>query len=511
MNKIIGGLQSKDKHKPGFENVLDMIKSDSAEIHTVMYSSLYGFILRLRVNEEHSRYNDLAESGDFTIPQTDYILKLTIIDKYVERVLSKNFKDKRKCTNIKSDFLSEAKVQMDIYAKSIIGGNEPICPGIADVQILSNETRDIINFLRLLVDKAQDEDVSKICSYLKTHILSKNYTDTIKTDIVPAQLNLGIITMAIIPDPIGIRSFHTWVVDETTYDNATKIEILQQAYSNAMMQIIVLFYKIGYIHHDLHSGNMIVSKFNSKTMIIDFGRVSKLGDKTSKFFRPFSRGLRQNFLLYAMRNVQQSNSLLKRCDVTDNWLHQFVNDYGYLLHKTIIKSVRKNLPKRLKQPDDTFLSSEYGGISSLNVNKSSIIKQLIRAPIIIDGLVNVAYFKATTLRVQMRWVEKFLYENVLVMVYDKIIPYFVLDPTEEVFGTHKKYISQYIPEYSMTKKNDNSRLFSKYSFRRRIPPIINSNPSTQTTRTSTRSISKAKSLTTPNKKTKTQTRKIRSI
>ena len=511
MNKIIGGLQSKDKRRPGFENVLEMIKSESAEIHTVMYNSLYGFIFRLKVNEEDSRYNDLAESGKFTIPQTDYILKLVLIDKRKERRLSREFKGTLKKTNVEADFISESKVQMDIYAKSIIGGNDPICPGVADVQIMSNETRDIINFLRLLVDKGQDEDVRKICSYLKTHALAE-YTDRVQGESpVSVKLKLGIITMAVIPDPIGITRFHNWVVSESPYDQVTKSMLLKDAYSNAMVQTIVLFYKIGYIHHDLHGGNLIVSKFTGKTMIIDFGRVSKLGDKKSIFMQKIPGSAKNVFMEYARRSLYDPNSIFSRCRIDETWLKQFVSDYGTSFYKTIVKSVVSKLPKRLKQPDSLFNFD----MKSLNENKILIVSQLLRAPIIIDAIVQILYFSAKQIKIQMKWIENMFYQEVLIMVYDKIIPYFVLEKSEEIFGIHKKYLSQYVPQYSQAKKQDITRLFSKHSFREKSKPLGEISTSILQTikeypRSASRSISKGKSLKSRNKKHK-QTRKINSI
>lgn len=504
--KIIGGLKVIDGNAPGFDNVLEMIKSDSAKITCVTYSSLYGFILKLVVDSTDSKYNNLSDTGDFTLSQTDFILKLVPLELERERRLKTSFattanknvnfgkaKDIYKNTCIKKDFIDEANIQMDIFAKSIIGNNEPICPGVADIQTLSNDTKDIVNFLRIIADKAQDEDTHKICAYLNKTCLA-SYKNEKNEDI---KLELGVLTMAIIEDAINIYRYHSELLDSDTLTNEEIDNSVEKVYSNAISQIIILTYRIGYIHHDLHAGNVIVSKNTGKTMLIDFGRISKVGEVTKYILKDvYDDNFRGKFEKMAITYKTKNDNLFKKMMMTDLYVYKSLREINSSNIPPIIDNNAKELSFVLNKPvsDD---------------NKVKIIIMTLRYLVLIDSVVTVYTYNKKEIKMAMEWITDGLNKvtgkfnkNVAIKVFDKLKDTFYVSKYTSIFGKNVKYKSSYVPIFN--KHTGKNRLFSRRAFKSNVAQSIRVNSNSRSSQR-TRKISNSQS-----KKSSSTRREIRS-
>lgn len=277
---IQGGLKARKELK-GFDNVYKMIISKSAKISCLTYSSLYGFILKLTVDPDDSEYLNLDEKGDFESIQTEYILKIAVISESKESNLPL-FKDTSKKTNMRVDFLKEAKSQMEIFSKSIIGNKNPICPGVADVHIGP------IDIVYLIKKKCIDEDSKEICSIL-VKLLNKY-----------EPLRVGIMTMAIFPDNMTLSDYlkQNYLKDPKDFTNKFRTSNMTL---KVICKLIILLLRCEYVHHDLHAGNILVSSKTDDVMIIDFGRVSSLSE-SSKWLKNYSPSSLEEF--YNSINIQ---------------------------------------------------------------------------------------------------------------------------------------------------------------------------------------------------------------
>lgn len=442
---VIGGLKVKEDNDPGFDNILEMMKSDSAKISTVTYTSLYGFILKLTVDSKDSRYNNLSDTGNFTSSQTDFILKLVPVQEDHEQDIPNKFQGKDKRTNIDKDFIKEADVQMDIFAKSIVGGKEPICPGIADIQILTNDASDIVNFLRLVSEKAIDEDAKKICAYLNK--LSKTKSDK------GYDIKLGILTMATIESPVCLYEYHNNALASGSNNDTNKK--LVNMYANAISQLILLIYKVGYIHHDLHNANIIVSERTGKTMIIDFGRVSKLHTSDHEYLKEYDKT--QLDLLEKKMNKYLKQGTLRYLNSL-----KFPSKYITESAKLGIKNEKISYVINNQKKSVFPMMNE----SCSPIKKMNVILTLLRLILWIDAATMALHYGKRKGEIKMGWIfyAEAMFGNIFKRAFD-VLKDNIIDETTSKFGHNINYSKSYIPLYRSIKDSEKTRLFTKHSFR----------------------------------------------
>lgn len=533
-NNILGGLKS--KFKPGFDNVLDMLKSKSAKISCLSYDSLYGFILRLDVDETDSKYQNLDSHNDFSEPQTNFIIKLSLVHadhdtslpiafkysdkdgkemeknkltnevktqkngKEMEKIkrsnevkIQKNGKEmeKFKRSSLKKDFLDEAKVQMDIYAKSIVGGREPICPGIADVQILNNDERNIINFLRLLHEKATDEITIKIITYIKRLCLKPIDVmyDKIKKKSKLLTFELGVITMDIFKDSITLK-------DYTKKNNNNPNNYNIDIFVNAITQVILLTFTCHYVHHDLHMGNVLVCESTNKTLLIDFGRVSYLKGSDTKFLKDYSKSKYDKLKLYFSPyepEYRRTVALLGSDGiVTDDFAKKGIS----------VKAINNEIDFYKRSLKYLFTTKI---VKLGRMQKWEIINNILRYLLLIDSSVMYLSYGQVMFRVQMRWIVTATPWNTKTGVHDTML--MIFNNLESVYTpkdlTNVDYNNKYITSYSSVKDSEmmGSLDPSKFKFNKTVR-LSDTKPSRST---------KSRPKTSRSKTLKFNSRKIKTV
>ena len=279
MNKK-GGLKLIHPEKKGFQPIYDMIRSPGSSFEVLTYSSLKAFMITLHVktpNEESpdnfSEYLTLVGTK-FCKPVESFILKLVIITPNNESDLT-NFKDIRKASESNESYFEEAKLQQEIWRKSITGARPEICPPIANLSIFDNTDsthllHDLLNSnaVKNSLDKKR-KDIDEIFQYILTDLeQDKSH-------------GIGILVMP--------KVEHSETLDNFAYETPHDQDDIDDAYANIIAQTIRLFIDIGVIHFDLHLNNALI--FSSqpsndiKCILIDFGRASNLlSNESDEYF-----------------------------------------------------------------------------------------------------------------------------------------------------------------------------------------------------------------------------------
>ena len=261
MKPQIGGLKLKNKKKTGFKPVYDMINSDSGNLQLLTYKSLKGFMITVNVIDNDSEYLTLNSNNKFMKPVTSFILKFAIITPNNDTSLP-HYKTISKSSESQDSYFEEAKLQQNIWKKSISGGRPAICPPVANFSLFDNDNSErLLNFLR---DKT-DSDTKDIFRYLLDYV-EKNRNS-----------GIGVIVMPTIENSTTLSDFIR-KPNETKFNGIVINNITKNsAKSHVSAQISRLFLDIGVIHFDLHAGNALIyiTPTNEiKSLIIDFGRAS---------------------------------------------------------------------------------------------------------------------------------------------------------------------------------------------------------------------------------------------
>jgi len=258
MDRQNGGLKLKNSSKKGFQPIIDMINSSSSNLSLLTYKSLKGFMIILDVSEENSEYFGL--NNRFTKPITSYILKFAAITTNNDENLPL-FKGIEKSSESKNSFYNEAKLQQEIWKKSIIGSRPEICPPVANFVLFDrNNSKELCDFFQ---KKTNNNDVKDIFAYFDNIINNIN--------------GLGVIVM---PNIVNSTTFSDFIsLSSGTNFNGIIIDTntINEAFANISAQIIRLFVVCGVIHFDLHGGNSLIfvnSSNKISCIIIDFGRAS---------------------------------------------------------------------------------------------------------------------------------------------------------------------------------------------------------------------------------------------
>lgn len=269
-NNQRGGLKQKNPDKKGFLPVYDMVNSRNANLNLLSYESLKGFIISLTVDSNDSEYKGLS-NGRFTKNVTDFIMKFAVVAPS-EKIIPP-FNTLVKMSESRESYFNEAKLQQNIWIRSIIGGREEVCPPVANFSLFNNSQSKLI--LNFFISKSNN---------MYTHIIFNYLNYVINAD---PTYEIGIILMPIIGNIIN-NSIHNSIEFSKFMllpinTNFNGLIINNDEKDNAMISVASkvarLFIDIGVIHFDLHSNNILICvtpQQKIKSYIIDFGRASNI-------------------------------------------------------------------------------------------------------------------------------------------------------------------------------------------------------------------------------------------
>jgi hypothetical protein len=319
--KMKGGIIKKNKNLSSWQAVYNMITSKHSTLTSISYDSLVGFVFKLDISDKnYSEFLGLNDSRTlFNKPVKSLIFKIVIIhhgtdkentnlndidddidddideteaDEHDVRVTLEPYQDKtnkyhRKGLEKKKNFVQEAKVQQDIYLKTINPNGNYICPSVIDLSLFkNNDAKQLIN--DLLKTTNEDYECKQMLNYLKK--ILKN-----------PLLELGMITMELVDNnytPIYKIPF-------------SDIHVYRSNCEYALAELIILFTKLKLVNYDCHSGNVLAKiNGNSKSLLIDFGRVIDLKEHVPK-------NIKQQYESFTGTNFDKDFNDIKNIDVTD--------------------------------------------------------------------------------------------------------------------------------------------------------------------------------------------------
>jgi hypothetical protein len=136
-----GGLKLKNPQKYigkiEFTPIMDMINNPSSVLDVLTYKSLKGFMITLDISPEETEYLGLDIYYKFTKPITSFILKFAVITENNDEELP-IYRNINKSSESERSFHDEAKLQQNIWRKSISGGRPEVCPPVANFSLFDN-------------------------------------------------------------------------------------------------------------------------------------------------------------------------------------------------------------------------------------------------------------------------------------------------------------------------------------------------------------------------------------
>lgn len=281
-----GGLKLRNPNKKGFEPVMDMVRSRSANMRLVSYNSLQAFMFSLKVDESDAEYDELV-GASFSKRVTSYILKFTLLANQEPYLLEKRFygaleKAKYKAgidksTDTPQNFYEEAKLQQNLWKKSIRKGRPAICPPIANLSLFhSADAKALIDFFLHHISFTFD-DTQLSLQYILDFLLDSTHC-------------LGILVMPMIQDAITVGELITMVEINYSFNKTVTFgnKQLTEAIACVLSQFLWMVIGLHMMHYDLHSRNALVSFSSTGQLVgcklIDFGRASDLENHTSDKF-----------------------------------------------------------------------------------------------------------------------------------------------------------------------------------------------------------------------------------
>jgi hypothetical protein len=265
--KIKGGLKIKTPGTTSWQAIVKMIKVPHASLRKIAYSSLKGFIFRLDVPPipVNSEFYGLNEEGtDYTVPVYSLIFKFAIFgvdaedlalppliipgDKDDNGVLLKR-KGRSKETEEPNSFKKEARLQQEIYRRTVPPNGKPICLAVADFSTFDKPSSEQL-LKKLLTLSSGDNTATRMLNYLIANV-------------TPGR-RLGLLTMELAnPEFIELK-----FVPGSAKD-------LDSLY--ALAQLIILFIKLHVLNYDCHDKNVLASPApaedaGDRAVLIDFGR-----------------------------------------------------------------------------------------------------------------------------------------------------------------------------------------------------------------------------------------------
>lgn len=267
--KYKGGVRKKNVGKEGITPILDMIQNGT--ISLISNSSYFSIVFNIQVDQENSEYLDKDLMGNFSIPVTDYVLKLVLctnIDFSYEYSLMGTIKSTETIQSVKK----EADTQQKIWMKSVAGGRSPICPPIVDLIIIQENQE--TPFFNLLRSRFQE----------RRKIFSNNVVDSLFNALKKLR---GTAYTSIYLNAI-VMPLRTRGDKPSTFYNIlaspTLVPHFDYYMSDLLAKIIRLFEECSIIHLDLHSDNALacIDEYGLPyAAIIDFGMTSNIGNDSN--------------------------------------------------------------------------------------------------------------------------------------------------------------------------------------------------------------------------------------
>ena len=297
-----GGLKLKIAGMSHLTALINMLTSPGVVISILSVTSLKGFILIFRVEEEYAEYLTQSDNGRFTIPVTTYILKLAITNPY--EVELEPYAFSTKITESETSFYNEVLLQQNVWIKSITGGKLPICPSIGSFLLFDNlNAKKCLNFLKDLSEyelrsynngTANGDAVTNLGSSIPFRHMANNkihlFKYLLKQISSPRISNsgLGIILMQNVPN---CETLQTFLLKNISASNTYLVAgndraIFNSSISLLISQIVRLFIEIGVMHFDLHENNALYGGIAliKKWLLIDFGLASDILLKIPDFY-----------------------------------------------------------------------------------------------------------------------------------------------------------------------------------------------------------------------------------
>jgi serine/threonine protein kinase len=241
-----------------FAPVLQMLHSGSARVRLLTARSLKGFMFVLDVDPLHSVYKTFRHIGQGSI--TSFIIKIVIITQQPNTTLSYYGRHEKKSES-KETFLSEARMQQNVWLESVTGGRPEFTPSVANLALFDDNTASYICISQIysIVD-TRDSNTLYCLEYLKSMFGNRDNS-------------LGILLMPNIESSTTLGDY----LDNppaTISPQSDKITVLGNTISN----ILRLFIMHKVIHLDLHAENSLVVPSTKKSFIIDFGTATNLSE-----------------------------------------------------------------------------------------------------------------------------------------------------------------------------------------------------------------------------------------
>ena len=269
VKKYIGGVKPMKEGVPSFESVMAFLQKSI--VSSVSYSSRFGFIFKAELKSGlESEFLELNDSKTlFDKPVTTLVFKIAILiqEENYDRIKDKagqlpdyidsSGKHREKSVESYDNFMMEAKIQNEVYEKTVSRG-QPLCPALIDVSSIS-EIREASSFLDLM-NCADDAEAKNMKTYMLTALRGTQY---------PSEL--GIITMSSALD----YSPFSLLPDKTSL----------QLYSSVVYSVIRLLNETQRVHGDLNKGNIMVKQLSDGryiSLLVDFNSVFLVDSMTEK-------------------------------------------------------------------------------------------------------------------------------------------------------------------------------------------------------------------------------------
>jgi len=311
VKKYVGGVKQVDPSVSSFTSVMTFLQKST--VSSVSYSSRFGFIFKAELKPGlESDFLELNDSKkEFDKPVTTLIFKIAILmqEENYNKIKDKPDqlpvytdtlrKEHEKSVESYDNFIMEAKVQNEVYEKTVSKG-QPLCPALIDVSSIS-ELREARSFLDLM--NCTDDSEAK---NMKDYLLETLKTSQYKTE-------LGIITMS---SALDYMSFSSPLVEKSV-----------QLYSSVVYSVIRLLNETQRVHGDLNKGNVMVKQLPDGryiSLLIDFNSVflvtsmSEKQKQLSNSLQPFFMDENGSFV------INKSMITLNKTQFTEQDVQNFI-------------------------------------------------------------------------------------------------------------------------------------------------------------------------------------------
>jgi len=210
----------------------------NCSVENLTYSSRGGIIFRAILTPGVASPYKSSRSNSVNVDIDVLLLKMVFLHQTKKFIIKdqygNNMTDLSNITHQK--FKDEINMQIDIFTRSLDLYLEPICPAIVDATIHPNTSPYLPVSLDQLIDKSSDVITRHILQYIKNNYLTNRF-------------DIGIIAMECLSGYDCLSDY----VDKNGGENSEASIVAKYM---AMYEICRL-YKLGYIHGDLHQGNLM--------------------------------------------------------------------------------------------------------------------------------------------------------------------------------------------------------------------------------------------------------------